>query len=145
MGTHWKRLVGGWRGGGEGGGGLQERPGNTSKTLARATRVGGGGGGGEGGGGLGTHWKPLNTSKTLARAARKYFSKALATATGSVGGWHGGGDSAGCGGGGGGGEGGGGLGTHWKPLNTSKTLARAGGVGGGGVEAVVRAVGAWGR
>ena len=27
--------------------------------------------------------------------------------------------------GGGGGEGGGGLGTHWKPLNTSKTLARA--------------------
>ena len=99
----------------------------------------------EGGGGLGTHWKPLNTSKTLARAARKYFSKALATATGSVGGWHGGGDSAGCGGGGGGGEGGGGLGTHWKPLNTSKTLARAGGVGGGGVEAVVRAVGAWGR
>ena len=37
----------------------------------------------------------------------------------------GGGVGGGGGGGGGGGEGGGGLGTHWKPLNTSKTLARA--------------------
>ena len=35
------------------------------------------------------------------------------------------GASDGATGGGGGGEGGGGLGTHWKPLNTSKTLARA--------------------
>ena len=44
---------------------------------------------------------------------------------GSVGGWRGGGEGGGGGGAGGGGEGGGGLGTHWKPLNTSKTLARA--------------------
>ena len=36
----------------------------------------------------------------------------------------GGRSAEGCGGGEGGG-GGGGLGTHWKPLNTSKTLARA--------------------
>ena len=58
------------------------------------------------------------------------------------------------GGGGGGGEGGGGLGTHWKPLNTSKTLARAarvvGSVGGwcGGGENGARAAKAeepWGQ
>ena len=38
------------------------------------------------------------------------------------------------------------MGTHWKPLNTSKTLARAARVvgWGGGVEAVVRAVGGGG-
>ena len=67
--------------------------------------------------------------------------------------WGGGGGEGGGGGGGGGGgvgggggEGGGGLGTHWKPLNTPKTLARAARVvgWGGGVEAVVRAVGAEG-
>ena len=45
------------------------------------------------------------------------------------GGWRGGGEN---GGGGGGGEG---LGTHWKLLNTSKTLARA--------ARVVGSVGGW--
>ena len=55
----------------------------------------------------------------------------------TVGGWRGGG------GGGGGRGGGGGLGTHWKPLNTSKTLARGARVvgsvavvGGGGGQVV---------
>ena len=49
---------------------------------------------------------------------------------GSVGGGEGGGGV----GGGGGRAGGGGLGTRWKPLNTSKTLPKGGqggGVGGG--------------
>ena len=59
--------------------------------------------------GFGHTLEAFKTSKTLARAAR---------VVGSVGGWRGGGEN----GGGGGGEG---LGTHWKPLNTSKTLARA--------------------
>ena len=44
--------------------------------------------------------------------------------SGEGGGGGGGGGGGVGGGGGGGGEGGGGLGTHWKPLNTSKTLAK---------------------
>ena len=75
----------------------------TSKTLARAARevgsVGGWRGGGEGGG-------------------RRGFGHTCKGGQGSVGGWRGGGEN---GGGGGGGEG---LGTHWRALNTFKTLAR---------------------
>ena len=45
---------------------------------------------------------------------------------------------------GGGGEGGGGLGTHWKPSNTSKTLGRGRVVGSvGGAARVVGSVGGW--
>ena len=54
---------------------------------------------------------------------------------GGVGGWCGGGEGGGGVGGGGGRGGGGCLGTHWKPLNTSKTLARA--------ARVVGSVGGW--
>ena len=95
-------------------------------------------------GGLGGwgRWKPFNTSETLPRAApgwwgRRGFGHTLEAFkhdknTGKGG--HAGGGGGGGAVGGGGGEGRGGLGTHWKPLNTSKTLARA---------RLVESVGGW--